>query len=278
MRILREKPIQTCIECVRDQGTQAKLKENFWRVWTYFNTPCQQNPSDLRTAPLPSCPSLPAWLIKEYRQHSIPHSIMDAKVNHRQHHSSSLTSLHIRQCTYCILGVNEVKEYQMGEWGPCEVRVPCARIVCPSLDQIPTMSKSDKRNLLLSKLGCVPPQLERVEEKYKLFLCSVIYWKREKNIKLCIVQALLACFELCSTGRTVLPNTCIKDEYRQHGSWLQDRESFLEWQCVYQDTIALNSLLKCPFEVMCPSKIYNGKIAMSLASCQANIEKNYAGA
>ena len=41
---------------------------------------------------------------------------------------------------------------------------------------------------------------------------------------------------------------------------------------MYQDIIALNNLLLRPFQEMCPSKIYDGKNAMSLARDSADID------
>ena len=138
------------------------------------------------------------------------------------------------------------------------------------------MLPSERQALLLSILGCTPAHLEAVEEGDKLFLCSVVFWKWKRSIQICIVKTLLACFVQCSMNAQAVgdirANSTISGQYRQSENWLQDRESFLEWQCVYQDIIALNNLLLRPLQEMCPSKIYDGKIAMSLASNPADID------
>ena len=278
MRILQSDHIQACIEGIPDRGLRATLNENVRNVMDYYNTPIKQNPSDLLKAPLPSCPSLPQWFVEEYRQHNMPHPIVDAKVNGRQHHSSSLTSIHIRKCTYSILGINGVKEYHMNERSASEVQVTCATIPiqCPRLDLISQMLPIDRQALFLSILGCTPAHLEAVEEGDKLFLCSVIFWKQKRNIQICIVKALLACFVQCSMNaqavRDIQANSTISGLYRRSKNWKEDREFFLEWQCVYKDTVTLNNLLQCPFQETCPSRIYDGRIAMSLASNQTDID------
>ena len=278
MQILQSAHMQACIEGIPDRGLRATLNENVRNVMDYYNTPIKQNPSDLLKAPIPSCPSLPQWFVEEYRQRNIPHAIVDAKVNGRQHHSSSLTSLHIRQCTYSILGINGVKEYHMDGRSASEVQVTCDTITiqCPRLDLIPQMLPIDRQALLLSILGCTPAHLEAVEEGDKLFLCSVIFWKQKRSIQICIVKALLACFVQCSMNaqavRDIQANSTISGLYRRSKNWKEDREFFLEWQCVYKDTVTLNNLLQCPFQETCPSRIYDGRIAMSLASNPADID------
>lgn len=44
--------------------------------------------------------------------------------------------------------------------------------------------------------------------------------------------------------------------------------SFTQWQCVYFDAITLNLLLMEPLRVVSPAFLYDGKIAMLLASVQ----------
>ena len=104
-------------------------------------------------------------------------------------------------------------------------------------------------------------------------MCSVAFWKVRTHPPMHVVKALLGCFVLLSSSsdenvRHVRKNECriIPDWYRKSDNWLPDRQSFLEWQCVYKDGIALRSLLQCPAVEICPSKIYDGKIVMSLAS------------
>ena len=253
-------------EGIHDQQKRMKLKKIFEDVKQYYN-PCEQNPTDLLKAPLNLRPDLPQWFVEQHRRHAIPYMLVDALVNGRQHHSKSLISLHIRQCCYSILGVREVKEYQIKGNEATIVQVKCAEIKCPLFSGVPSIPQCNREALFFSILGCTPAQLRVVEKKEKSFICSIIFWKTRTAPPCYVIKALLACFVLCSSMPNAIPAKCspIPIAYKQ-SDWLKDRRLLLEWQGVYKDAIALSVLLQCDLPDICPSKIYDGNIAMFLAS------------
>ena len=267
------KSVDCYFEGIPDQEEKKELKENFEDVMKYYN-PCAQNPTDLLKAPLNLCPGLPQWFVEQHRRHAIPYMLVDALVNKRQHHSKSLISLYIRQCCYSILGVPEVKEYQIKGTEATIVQVKCAEIECPLFSEIPSIPQCNREALFFSILGCTPAQLRVVEKKEKSFICSVIFWKTKTAPPRYVIKALLACFVLCSTTQNAIPASCsaIPTAYRQ-SDWLKDRRLLLEWQGVYKDAIALSVLLQCDLPDICPSKIYDGNIAMFLASKLRSIDE-----
>ena len=261
---------------IRDRGTQEKVECNIGEACAYYNIAgITINPSDILKSLLPSSPCLPTWIVEKYRSHKLAHLHMDAKVNKRQHHCHSSVSQHIRQCSYNILGVDEVEEYHIINGEPTKIVVPSKVVSCRSLEQIPEMSLSDRQSVFSSILGCTSANLDRIDDSERLFLSSVAFWKNNTSVPLQKVKALLVCYLLCSEHEhldSVRKNT-IPESYRTSPEWVDDRKYFCEWQCTYDDAIDLNLLLQSPIPVMCPSKIFDGKILMSLAS---NMDMNEA--
>ena len=259
-------------ESIRDEMEKIALTKEFESVKAYYN-PAPQNPDELHSKPINF--DLPEWFLRQHRNHTMPYMLVDALVNRKQHHSSSPVCLHIRQCCYSILGVPQVKEYCIeGDWAVSPM-VPCADALqpCYRISELPQVGERERKSLLFSILRCSQDQLEGIGDREKLLVCSVIFWKEETRPPTHVVKALLGCFILLSFSsdenvRRVRKNECriIPERYRKSDNWLRDRQSFLDWQCVYKEGITLRSLLQCPAVEICPSKVYDGKIVMSLAS------------
>ena len=267
---------------ITDEELQKKLQSRYDKVKTYYCacTTTTADLSDLTTSLHVKCPQagLPDWFVERYQECRIPHFLVDAKVNKKQHHSRSLVSRHIRQCCYKILDVQNVCEYQNEGSRGEELS---AMVECPNLHEIadkPEQCVTLLFTLLNITCKSTLDELNKVEEEDKLFLASVIFWKKT-NVKLpeYVLKALLADYLLCSAGLEVVhsAHSCqrITRLYRLLDRWNVDRQHFLDWQSVYQDTMALNSLLMCPLQEKCPSKIYDGKIAMYLTSKSQSIDK-----
>ena len=262
---------------IQDRCIQAKVQCNIGEACTYYNIAgITIDPSYLPKLLLPSCPCLPAWIVEKYRNLKLSHLHVDAKVNGRQHHCHSSVSKYIRQCSYNILGVDEVEEYHVIRGDPTKIVVPsCEVLRCRPLQQIPEMSLSDRQSVFSSILGCTSANLERIGEFERLFLSSVAFWKNNMHVPLEKVKALLVCYLLCSMHERLdsVRRKHIPETYRISTEWVNDRKYFWEWQCTYDDAMDLNLLLQSPFAVICPSKIFDGKILMLLAS---NMDMNEA--
>ena len=255
--------LQSCLRRIDNAELTQRVKD----VTTYYN-PDPLNPKDLLRSPIANA-DLPEWFLLEHRKHAVPYMLGDALVNGKQHHSDSPLSLYIRQCCYRILGVQQVKEYRVdgNEAGTASVR--CADLDLPNISEVPDMPQGERKSHIFSILG-VTQELADVQDAEKLFVSTIVFWKAKTDPPPYLVKALIACFLLCSTNN---PETLqaarsddISEEYKRSNTWLNDRQRFLDWQSVYEDAVALSILLQCSDLCTCPSKIYDGKIAMSLAS------------
>jgi hypothetical protein len=255
-----------------DETQNMALTQAFESAKAYYN-PAPQNPDELLSKPINF--DLPDWFLRQHRNHTMPYQLVDALVNKKQHHSSSSASKYIRQCWYSILGVPEVKEYCMEGDRAVISMVECADPLqpCYHISELLEVSEDGRTSFLFSIFCCPQDRLVEVEDKEKLLVCSVALWMTKTRPPIHVVKALVACFVLLSSTSDenihyVRNNICrnIPEEYRRSENWLRDRQLFLDWQCTYKDAIALRSLLKCPPDEICPSKIYDGNIVMSLAS------------
>ena len=275
----QKKSVHNYLQSVPDASIREDLRQRFEDVRAYYN-PCQQNPEDLLMEPIALRPQLPQWFLIEHRKHAIPYMLVDALVNGKQHHSGSCVSLHIRQCCYKILGVEKVKEYHMNADEAAIISIKCTDLQLLHFSEVPQASPNERQSLLFSIHGCTRAQLETLEEAEKLFACTIVFWSSHArpNPPLYLFKALLACFVLCSTNpgtlQAIRAHICrdISQEYMVP-HLLRDRQLLIDWQCVYKDAVALRILLQCSPEIeACPSRIYDGKIVMSLASRMNEID------
>ena len=267
--------LQSCLGSIDN----AELTKQVEDVTTYYN-PDPLNPADLLRSPIANA-DLPQWFMLEYRKHAIPYMLVDALVNGKQHHSDLLVSIHIRKCCYRILGVELVKEYHIKDNRAVRASVKWADsdLNLPNVSQVPDMPQGERKSHLFSILGVTHAQWPvDVQEQEKLFVSTIMFWKAKMRPSSYLVKALLACFVICSSTNTETLQAArrgkcryIPEEYKRSTNWLSDRQLFLDWQSVYRDSVALSILLQCSPE-LCPSKIYDGKIAMSLSSRAEGID------
>ena len=262
---------------ISDRRMREKFGVEFDKIKKYYNDTAPCDPNELLRTPLSICRELPPSFLEAYRKRTIPFSISDAKINKRQFHSNSIISLHIRQCCYSVLGVEQVREYHVKGGSVEAVMVPqCAQLVTPfKLDEIPQVPQEERQTFIFSEavLNCARfpklPQDTGITYGEKLFLSSIVFWIRyseQKTIPVYISKVLLACFLLLNTK----PES-IRQNYGKHMAHsCRDTNSIYEWQYIYTDIVALNKLLQCP-PALCPSKVYDGTTVMSLAS---NGDKN----
>ena len=254
--------LQSCLGSIGN----AELTQQVEDVTIYYN-PDPLKPEDLLRSPIANA-DLPEWFLIEHRKHAVPYMLVDALVNRKQHHSDLPVSLHIRKCCYRILGVEHVKEYRVDGNVACTAS---AELNLPSVSEVPDRPPDERKSHIFSILG-VTQELDDVQDADKLFVSTIVFWKAKTDPPPYQVKALIACFLLCSSSSSN-PETLqaarrlrSDEEYKQSNTWLNDRQRFLDWQSVYEDAVSLSILLKCSNLCTCPSKIYDGKIAMSLAS------------
>ena len=86
-----------------------------------------------------------------------------------------------------------------------------------------------------------------------------------------VVKALLLCFMICSgfsdEKLRSLHRRCIMPvAFRKSQKWLDVLHLFVKWQVIYHTAWTLNALLMEPMCVFSPAFLYDGQIAMYLAS------------
>ena len=269
----RMSSLQSCLGSIGNADFIQRVDD----VSAYYN-PDSLNPEDLLRSPIANA-DLPQWFLIEYRKHAIPYMLVDALVNGKQHHSDLPVSLHIRKCCYRILGVEQVKEYHMNGNRAVRAFVRWADLNLPNVSEVPDMPQGERKSHLFSILGVTHAQwLVEVQEQEKLFVSTILFWKTKMRPPSYLVKALLACFVICSSTNpeTLQAARCgkcryIPEDYKRSANWLSDHQLFLNWQSVYRDSVALSILLQCSPE-LCPSKIYDGRIAMSLSSRAEGID------
>ena len=255
--------VQSCLDTFDDEN----LEKQFEAVKSYYNPPAQ-SPEDLLESPVVNL-SAPEWFLRQHRKNAIPYMLVDSLVNHKQHHSNSLVSKPIRQCCYRILELENVMEYHMSDHKAITSQVQCADFSLPSFREIHVQDADEHKSLLFSILGLTNDLPQDIEEKEKLFLSTIVFWKAKKAPPSYLVKALLASFVVCNSSTL---QTVRNRKYTDLGTWLHDRRLFMDWQSIYNDAEALTILLRCFSVILCPSQIYDGKIMMSLASHSDGID------
>lgn len=258
--------LKSCLEDIDSKD----LKEQVEIVSAYY-TPSPQAPVDIVDKSSFQGLQTPEWFNEEYKKHAIPYMLVDALINKKQHHSNLPVSLRIRKGCYRILGVETVDEYPIRDGNAvldpvqwwCESELP-------SLVQIPKMPRDKRESCLFSILLLRPDQLKDVQKTEKFFMSTIVFWNETDQKPPCLIKALLACYVLCSSNSETLE--AAKSRICTEECEGTVSQHFLDWQSVYRDAVALSTLLQCSDLCTCPSKIYDGKIATSLASRSDGID------
>ena len=232
---------------------------------------------------------IPKWLLQQYRTCSLSLYVMESLVlkkcvlrtvvDNSQLPSSLLLSRRLRNFMYCILGIDAVAEIFRHGLDTSADKVftdPPAGLELPSLATVPTLSLTEKEQLLYSMLACNPQSFDKIEARWKLVIASVVFWKNNTHAPVDIVKALISCFLFCCMMKQNLRDVrkvCITPtDYRQSLKWMAALHIFAQWQCVYLDAMTLNQLLMKPLKFLSPAFLYDGKIAMHF-TCMTNIDE-----
>ena len=265
-------------KCPTISSLPEGVKKNFDDVKEYYNNSTQLDPRNLLALPIPNCRKpVPEWFRMSYRQRIIPHIIFDALINGMQHHSSSVTTLKIRQCCYALLGINEVREYHFTAPGEVKEEVVRSKKVPRDLtiDAIESGSDGDRKrkHVFYFALECSQgaAQFNNLSEEERLFVCSLIFWKSAVRQCLHIVKALLACFVKLSSmaSRGEIVRFC--SAYNQCRISNRFRDLLVEWQRVFRDALTLYLLLRYqPQTAPCPSRIFDENVVFFLTRNKEN--------
>ena len=223
---------------------------------------------------------IPGWVLREYRVGHlskflyavmvIGSYIFDTYIDDPNRESAVVASRPIRRIIYGILGLESATECFRVEYSLSDEDVQASTLLndrpLPSLSEIPSLSTFHRENLLCSILGCDERATETLDKHWKLALAATVYWNRVCQPPPHLVESLLLCFLVCyHRPREVYNVRRGSPEFRTSEDWIQCLHLLAQWQCCYKDAVSLNQLLMCPFQVICPSQLYNGKLVMYFA-------------
>ena len=243
---------------------------------------------------------LPEWLVMAFRSGNIPSYVIEAAVCHNtilpimidDVNSSTSTGLsdHIRQCLYALLSCDNVTEYVRVQREIVPKSLPCVKEIngtwIPNLFEIQELSKVQKEEVLYAILGCHGESLNSFDDKlndfyapnryskWKLTAAVTMYWAKNVGTSISheLIKALIACFLVCNSGYQ--DKECDTHHPYLYGQeWMNALHTFSQWQYAYHCTLAVNTVLMSPVTPLSPANLYDGKLALYLASDLTNIDR-----
>ena len=225
---------------------------------------------------------LPEWILKQFRMGNFQSmgalvlgtNILDTFIDNSSAPSCVQASVLIRQFIYGLMGISSVTEI-------CRERICVVRKnihanttihgrALPSLRRIPTLSASEREDLLYSILSCaVDPLFLRFPGYWKLVLAATMFWARHCNPSPHQIKALILNFVVYATCSEEVPKMHEQFEipfrFIHSPRWLPLLHIFSQWQSIYGDVVSLNQLLMLPLEPVSPAQLYDGKLVMFFA-------------
>jgi hypothetical protein len=133
------------------------------------------------------------------------------------------------------------------------------------------------QDLVLTVLKChsiprdvIEGTFNRLEDRWKLPIAATFYWYKNINCETIpeenLLKSLLLSFLACSDvirPRLPLLHSVTRDTKSRH---LEALHTFIQWQCVYYDAMALNYVAREPFPTTSPASLYSGHVAMHCAT------------
>ena len=232
----------------------------------------------------------PKWLIDLFRHGYVPSAAMKAAVlkkvlfdvvpDNFQKQSSLVCSRSIRQHVYALLNCECVTEYirhSMNIQGDRVTSVPLSPPL--TLDFVECTSTLERRDVCFNTLHCNENIMSNFMPQYsdwQLVVAATMFWVKHTNVPMYITKGLLLCFVICHdlyrSLKEIRHNCTAPVQFRRSKQWLDTLHAFAEWQSTYHSAITLNAVLMLPLKVISLASLYDGQIAMFLASSQ-NIDE-----
>ena len=222
---------------------------------------------------------LPKWVYCYYKEGRLPiHEalsrtyLLSRVVQDIERDSAWMTSRHIRQHLYSIIGVPKVDEYlrEKSDTEPMKKSVPALSLKHPVSVKDDSYLTINHSRLMLEVLQChqkMPKNdFSTLPEEWKLPIAATLYWYQNLEDPMShrgLVMALLLSFLTChgdiprDPAIRSLSVTSVTKSYH-----LKALHTFAQWKCVYHDAMTLNYLAREPFATTSPAFLYSGEVAM----------------
>ena len=278
------------IDSISPSVERRHLKENCERAKEMYLLQRTVDPDDLKLSTdlrQLNGTSIPDSVFQQYRFAKLPLSIMEAVVlgkcmlrivvDNSQLPSSINISRPLRQYMYQILKISSVAEvFRHGlnlEQETVDASNTADVLKLPDAVNIPKLNLPARKRIFFTALCCGEGVLEEIDESWQLVAASLVYWARNAEVPIHLVKSMISCILLCSTCTDKVPSLPQEPvEFKRSPKWMAALHSFAQWQCVYFDAITLSQLLMEPVRVVSPAFLYDGKIALCLASAQ-NVDR-----
>ncbi|KAL5484102.1 hypothetical protein EMCRGX_G020550 [Ephydatia muelleri] len=238
---------------------------------------------------------VPEWVLKRFRTGQLPAYLLQVLtgglcmlqpvLDNSRLESAAVASRPLRQYAYSMLAPDPATTEMLRRGLKYEgERVPRVDAVAdqllPDLSSIPSMSQSDRWQLLCAMLSCKPTSLEGVDDDWKLPMGATRHWIASTSSPPYLVKALMACFVLCSSNQEELTGirkySTIPEEFRRGPKWVAAVHAYSQWQCTYMAALGLNQLLAEPVPATSLSRLYDGRVVLHLVSCRS-VDSRIAG-
>ena len=232
----------------------------------------------------------PEWLIRLFHLGRLPSSCMNAAFSLKailhvaadnfNKESSLMAAKPIRQHIYALLDINSVVEFIRSGLTIKEVKVTRKDLNGDdrglTFSSIELLSHKKRQHLFYEILECdnlnINQKLNETNryQDWRFVAATVSFWARSTRPPEHLVRALLHCITLCSLPdeQFCFESMKVPLEFRQSQEWLDTLHCFSQWQAIYHTAWTLNALLNEPMWVFSPAFLYDGQLAMHLASSQ----------
>ena len=227
----------------------------------------------------------PQWLVELFHNGHLPSFPLNAALfsqvifnvvaENFNKESSMLAAKPIRLCIYAFLKINNVDEFI--RCGLDIKRVEATRrdingqFRGVTIELVESLSHQKRQSLFYEILKCNDLNINHKlanEADWWFIVATVSFWARSTHPPEHLVKALLLCFMLCSLpDENIFCGRCkVPSAFRQSQEWLDTLHWFSQWQAIYHAAWTLNALLMEPMLVFSPAFLYDGELAMYLAS------------
>ena len=107
-----------------------------------------------------------------------------------------------------------------------------------------------------------------------LVVAASCFWVRMAKPSIRQIQALVLNFVKCSAENySPCPLGYSQTKQNLSAEWMESFHCYAQWQCVYKDSMRLNSILMRPLDNVSPAFLFDGQLVMRYAMLQRNIKK-----